>query len=491
MSTWAKFSSNASSCSLTSRLARRALRQRVRGREQEALGGLRALRRAELADPAQRGLRRRGAWRSCPRPSCSCRRPARSPCATGPRAACTSTVSTAFGPSGHDLQRGDRVAVRHAALERVLARAQLAAVAADGGVELEEARRVDDARGREDLADLAGVGALGDRDRDACPRPRRGTAGTWRWPRTARRAMTASTISAKIRRPQCAPPPVRCGVGGRRRGAFGAGRRRGDRGGRARGRAAQRHGRPLVGLVEAVLLGGVAAGDGVRVDLVVALAARARARRRAAARRRAGRRAAPRAPRSRTACTRPSAGGRTRRARLGGASAAGLVGGRRRRAARGLDGRRRRAARAAPRGGSARGGRLVAAAAPRGGCARHGALGAALGAAPRAAAPRRAAPRGAPPRRGGSRGGSSSAAPRAAALLAGAVGRRLLDARLRAALDAADSSAAGRPAGGPCPRTPPAAAGGPRGGQRVRPRRGRGPQMCVVGPSACRTRPNR
>ena len=56
MSTFLKFSSNASSCCLTRSLAEEPSGSVVRGREQEALGGLRALGGAELADALERGL---------------------------------------------------------------------------------------------------------------------------------------------------------------------------------------------------------------------------------------------------------------------------------------------------------------------------------------------------------------------------------------------------------------------------------------------------
>ena len=50
-----------------------------------------------------------------------------------------------------------------------------------------------------------------------------------------------------MRRPQCAPPPpLRCGAGGRRRGAFGAGRRRGDAAARAGARRSGTAGRSSV-----------------------------------------------------------------------------------------------------------------------------------------------------------------------------------------------------------------------------------------------------
>ncbi len=62
-------------------------------------------------------------------------------------------------------QRVDRVAVGHPLLEREVAGVELAAAAGQRRVELEERPGVDHALGLEQLADVAGVGAVGDHDR--------------------------------------------------------------------------------------------------------------------------------------------------------------------------------------------------------------------------------------------------------------------------------------------------------------------------------------
>ena len=364
---------------------------------------------------------------------------------------------------------------------------RLPRLAVDRGAELEEPRRVDDARVGEDLADLAGVGVLGDRDGDVAlavaverlegrvgdvqqrrggsrARSRRRSGGpSGRCPCRGRRSRAAASCGAgagRWARGACAAAR-HGGRGARRRGRSGlAGggstppRRRTRRARRGRGAAAAGDdlGSPACGspsgascssvwkrrvldrrLVQILARRDVAA-RGLRRRLEPRLGrllvrrvsarrvARAAARRaapraalRRAAPRAAPRRAAPRAAPRRAVLTRLS----TRV--LGGASTRGSVDRRVRRT-------RGSARRGLARGSAAR--RLVA----------------------RLLARRLA------------RGGSGSTTRRLRLVDRLRLGDRR--ARLR------------RPAGGRCPRTPRAAAGDPRGGQRVQPRRGRGPLGC-------------
>ena len=303
----------------------------------------------------------------------------------------------------------------------------------------------------------------------------------------------------------------------RRRGAFGAGRLRGAsaRGLRAAERAAAASGaaRRVLGLV--------AQTCSTRGSPPPARRPRARAHRRAASP------AAPRAPRSGTACTRPSADARSRRAasrtaraahrtarpsvtgtvrtrpRRTGVRVARRVGARlrgprrvgvrhRRHVLTRLGGRGASACGTSPRGSA--GGESASASATggtfsRGSAARGASAGARLHAAWPAAASRRprrppAAPLHAAQRPAARvRAASHRSADRRRTPRAGAPPRR----RPGGARRGAPSGARRRP-GGPCPRRLQAAAGDPRGGQHVRPRRERGHLLCVVGPSACRTR---
>ena len=161
MSTCLKFSSKASSCCSTSSLAGEPTVQLVGRREQETLGGLGALGRAELADACAASPSRSWRARSCPRPCCFVddRRVLLARRAFDQRHVDRLDRLRRLRDRG---ERVDRRAVAHALLERVLGRAQVAAVAADRRVELEEARGVDDALAR----------------RGSCrPRPRRCSAG--------------------------------------------------------------------------------------------------------------------------------------------------------------------------------------------------------------------------------------------------------------------------------------------------------------------------
>ena len=185
----------------------------------------------------------------------------------GPSSRRTSTVSTAFGAFGHGLQRVDRRRVGHAALERVAAGPEVVALAAHRGLELEEASRVDNALGREDLTDLAAVGALRDHDRDAAlaiaverlegrvERVERGDDHEQRDHGEDAAAPVRAAGAIALRRGRAA---ARCiGSGPPARLGGGAGRR-----------AAQRHDRALVGLLGA-FLGVAPRRAGVRVDLVL------------------------------------------------------------------------------------------------------------------------------------------------------------------------------------------------------------------------------
>ena len=74
----------------------------------------------------------------------------------------------AHGRRGAGIRRqdGDRVGVAHVALEREGARLEVAALAGQGGAQREEASVVDDAARLEQVADLAGGRAVGDREAD-------------------------------------------------------------------------------------------------------------------------------------------------------------------------------------------------------------------------------------------------------------------------------------------------------------------------------------
>ena len=158
-----RFSPNVVQLAVDQVARRRAVDERVGGREQEALGGARAARGAERAQLAQRagaagGLEVGALERALvdDRRGLADREALRDGHVDG-------LDDLGLGARDERVERG---AVGHPAQQRVVAGPQLAAAARDGRVDLEERAGVDDPALLEQRADGPGVGARGHGDLD-------------------------------------------------------------------------------------------------------------------------------------------------------------------------------------------------------------------------------------------------------------------------------------------------------------------------------------